>query len=326
MKNERQVKQQMASWITKNRWAPLLTWFNQNDTTLENWKNLLGQANLYDVQAKWPHYIEFFQQHLDNKTHKNMPLVQYSGAQESAWKLLNVAMPLFFGPLFPSLAVEQQMELRAKAMEWFAPWLPKINESQSIHNRDAMVTVFRTLIAMDARSEWSSVEHLVHKDYVPRLVQHTLGKDIAWADGLRDLHLGHGHSIESWRVALLRVDCVEHLLAEKIAMPVAKAFLDYAIQEQRSRNSKTEDALAMVFRRHPHLRVWTERSGGSDAQVCRAMLDIAEPSPGTEAKTIQIAKSLGLPMAEWASFLETSTVVATIDVDGAVFDDSSLGA
>lgn len=325
MKNERQVKLQMASWIIKDRWKPLLDWFNQNDTKQEQWALLLGQARMYDFQTKWPHYLDFFQKHLDHKTHKGMPLVMHSGARDNAWKLLDVAMPVFFAQAAALLTPTQRKEFCTKAMEWFAPWLPQAGEPQSIHMRDSLNTVFRTLVNFDGKAEWKTVEHLVRKEYVGRLVQYTLDKDIEWANALRQLHLSHGYSQASWGLALLKGDCVEHLLAETTPLPVSKALLDCAVEEQRSRSNKSEEAIAMIFRRYPHLRVWTEKSPSDDAQTCRAIVGLPDgAAPCVAAQAVRMGHSLGLPLSEFSTLLEPAAVPLGMDVDVNVFDDTSL--
>lgn len=326
MKNERQTKSQMAAWVIKDRWAPLLSWFNQNDTKQEHWTLLFGQARMYDFQDKWPHYLEFFQKHFDHKTHTNAPFVTQSVASDNAWKLMDIAMPAFFVQAAPLLTSEQRVEFRATAMQWMTPWLPAVGAPMSIHQRMAVSTLFRTLMSFDAFDEWKSLEKSVPKDHIGRIVQYTQGKDRRWSDSIRQLHLGQGNSEKSWGVVLLKSDCVEHLLAEKTPLPVANAFLDCALEEQQNRNNKSEEAIAMAFRRYPHFRVWAQQGQGDDAQTCRAIVGIPEEGPlCSAALSIQMAQGLGLPLSEFSALLLQKTALQDdMDVDTGVFDEASM--
>lgn len=313
--------QQFSSWISKERWAPLLTWFNQNDSKQEHWELLFAKAKLYDLQKKWPQYLAFFQQHLDHKNHTGIPDTNKS------LKLLSIAMPLFFVPAIPFLSLQQRQDLKEKTMEWFCPCLPAFNGSQDVLHRHALSTVFRILTNLDALSEWKTIQGLVYKKDIPGLIQHTKGQNISWVHALRDLHFSYAGNVGDWRVSLFEADCIEHILADKNYLGVAKTFLAKVDAEPKTMTTKLDDQLNQVFKRYPHFRIWTEQGTGNDAQTCRAILGVSEiePSLCSSAKAIQIGKSLGLSLTELAGLLEPPVVAAIeMNVDGEVFADGPL--
>ena len=325
MSRESKTKQQFASWISKNRWAPLLTWFNQNDSKQEYWSMLFSQAQMYGLQEKWPHYMSFFKLHFDHKTHKDMPLAMHAGMAEQAWTLLNVAMPLFFVPALPLLSRQQSEELKGNIMEWFLPWLPTFNGHQSTLHRQSLVTVFRTLVNMDALPEWKALESLIQKEDLSGLIQYTRGRNISWKNTLREMHLAQGATVVDWHKALFKSDCVEHLLTESTALPVSKAFLSCVLEHQ-TKGLKADDAMSTIFKRHPHFRIWLENATGDDAQTGRAILGIIEfeTTIGIPAQKVQIGKSLGLSIKDVSTLLDESTCMADMGVDGVVFEDGPL--
>lgn len=327
MKNVGRIKLQFKSWIVKNRWEPLLAWFNQNDTNPDHWKLLLEQACLYDLQKKWPAYLDFFEKHLNYKTTRG-PLETQEGMQERAWKLLNVAMPEFFLQVGEQLSCNQKNWLKTQTLKWFTPWLPKIDDANPVNERNAKImgTVFRTLVNLDARDEWKIVEHLVNEYYIPRMIRCTLGKDIAWSNELKALHLNQGNTLDSWRIALFKNDCIEHLLAEKSDLPVVTAFLACVLQEPFTKTHRADDVLAMLFKRHPHFRVWSQHASGDDAQICRALLDLPEINAPVcnKAQTIGIGKSLGLPLVELVALLQKPNPVIDMPVSMEVFENIAI--
>jgi hypothetical protein len=320
-----QTNAQFSAWIKKNRWEPLLNWFNQNETDVDSWTTLLAQAQRYDIEQKWPQYLDFFQKHMDAKVGNKQFLSSWkasSGNQEKAFKLFEVAIPVFFLKAAPLLSVEQQRDFRKTVMTWFEPWLKRPRESQSITQRNFISTVFRTLSSFDAFDEWRGLESFVDKHDMYKLVLHTIGKDIRWANALRDLHLSHGHDEGSWRLLLLKGDCIEHLLAETTAFPVAKTLFIFGAAEQEKNNKKAEEVLRPVFMRYPHFRMWATGASGRDAQTCRAALGLPEIDSCvcSEASAVSIGKSLGLSLVEIAELLYAQPLERLPLFDNNLFD------
>lgn len=323
MSKETQITMQFASWITKNRWAALLKWFDQNDSENVSWNTLFDKAKMHDIQKKWPHYIAFFEKHLETKSCKNATLISHSEAQKRSWTLFNIAFPTFFAKAAPLLTPAQHTELRGKLMEWMNPWFSE-NETVDLSNaKNCFNTAFNILTRLDALDEWNSIKHLMPSAYISSILKHTIGKDLQWVQGLKELHVASGKDLDSWRVMLLKTDCVEHLSAEETALPVTHAFLDYAVQTPQA--LKLEDSVWAVIKRLPYFRVWVEQASGEDAQACRALLGIIEIDieQSNVAKTICIGKNVGLELKDLTYLLDASTAKPDdIAVDPDVFEES----
>lgn len=319
------TKMQYASWITKNRWKPLLDWFNQNDSKKEYWTTLFGEAQKYEFQQKWPAYMDFFQKHMDHKSGKDVPLMAYSGAQQSAWQLLEAAIPAFFIPAARLLSPEQRRDFASTVSAWLEPWLPKKGETQSIAAPFWVATSFSLLVRLDALDEWKAMESLADMQHTAMFTRFIRGEDSRWFNALQQLHISQGGTEREWRVALLSGDCVEYLQTELTDLPVARTLLDYAEKEQSNRNMSDDAVLTFIYKRHPHFRVWCEQAQSEDAQTCRAAVGLLEVhGPQCDAaQTIAMGKSLGLPLKEWAPLLDERLVPATeFVVDNRVFDST----
>lgn len=322
MTREKQTAMQFSSWITKDRWDPLLNWFNQNDSDDASWTTFFDEAQKYDIQEKWPRYIDFFEKHLENKSCKTVSFVSHSDAQRRSWKVFAAAFPTFFVKAAPLLSPAQRKELKGKAMEWMTPWLYEKEHLESFDANKCFFTAFGILISLDAMEEWNSIKHLMHSAYISNMLKHTAGKDLQWVHGLRELHVADGKSLSSWRVTLLKTDCVEHLSAEGTAFPVTHALLDYAGQHDQTLT--LDVAVWSVFKRLPYFRVWVEQASGEDAQACRAVLGIPEfdIDKSSVAKTIDIGKNLGLGLKDVTCLLDAATVkLDDMVVDAHVFEE-----
>lgn len=323
MSQVKQIATQFSAWITRDRWTPLLNWFNQNDPDDSSWKILFDEAQKYDIQEKWPRYIDFFEKHLENKSCKTLSFVSHSDAQRRSWKVFAAAFPTFFAKAAPLLSPAQRKELKGKAMEWMTPWLYEKEHLESFDANKCFFTAFGILISLDAMEEWNSIKHLMHSACISNILKHAAGKDLQWVHGLRELHVADGKSLSSWRVTLLKTDCVEHLSAEGTAFPVTHAFLDYTGQTQQA--LKLEEAAWAVYKRLPYFRVWVEQASGEDAQACRALLGIPEIDieQSNMVKTITIGKNLGLELKDLMCLLDATTVeLDAMVVDTNVFEES----
>ena len=325
MSREQQTVMQFASWIAKDRWDPLLKWFNQNDSDGAFWKTLFDQAQAHDIQTKWSRYIDFFEKHLEHKSCKNVSFIDRSDAQRRSWKVLNVAFTNFFAKAAPLLAPVQRAELRGKVMQWMTPWLYEKERVPSSDAKNCFVTAFSILTSLDALDEWDSIKHLMHCSYISSMLKHTVQKESQWVLGLRELYVADGKSLSSWRVMLFKADCIEHLSVEGTAFPVVHALLDYS--EQDDKTQRVDIAVLAAFRRFPYFCVWVERAFGEDAQACRAVLGLPEiDMPRSSMATmLDIGRNLGLSVNDLSCLLDTVTVkLDDMLVDVRVFEESVL--
>lgn len=324
MSRQNQIQQQFASWIRRGRWEPLLYWFNQNESKGEDWRTLAGQALALDFPTQWPHYVDFFQKHMDYKLGAYVGITVHD-AQTKAWNVVSIALKSFFNTAVTSLDGPQKAAFGAAMFPLLLKWKPTSFPGTGLPVHLNFIGPYLELaMNLGATQEWDNIRPLLHRDDTTNLIGSTRGQDRLWADRLAQVYFEYGGEQSLWRRTLLTSDCVEHLQGGG-DFPVANALLEHGLFEGTRRTMGPTEYFSWMHRRYPYLRVWCEHSRSDDAQVCRALFELPEMvSPRHHfAQSISIGKSLGLGLAALVPLLNDSLPTA-VDMlgDGTLFEDA----
>lgn len=321
MSRKTQIQSQFYSWMTKGRWKALLDWFNANEPTLENWTILFEQANRAGVEKHWGNLVDFFHEHLKNRTFKGHQLVNQANAQERFWKTLDAALPSFFVKALPLLSTESKEMFRQRLVTDYTPWLPKKDVYTLRSQRNWMGPIFSTLVALDAFEDWTRLAPLAQDSHALELLRHTRGQSTRWVEHLHEMHRTSRGTEAAWRQGLFRAECIEHLLREPCSLPVTRTLLELAIADGLA--APGQDPCRKFYLRSPYFRVWADMATGPDAQSTRALLVLPEfETPlSAQGQSVGIGKSLGLSLAEILPLLDGPGLMVDDGIEGHVFAD-----